>query len=279
MDLSVIIINYNTKSLTEKTIDLFIQTVDKDLKYEIILVDNSSKNDEKIFKIDGVFKIIDSENNGFGAGCNLGVKNSIGRYILFLNSDVEFKNNKLLEAVRYMDKNLDVGILGGKMILQDGSLDHGCKRGFPTPFTSISYFLKLDKIFKKSKIFGKYRLTYIPDDELNYVDCVSGGLMVMKRSVYNQIGGFDEDYFMYGEDIDICYRACQKGYKTVYFPEIVVLHLKGQSGLNTKSKITIKRFYDSMLIFYKKNYKNKYNIFLYYIVYIGIKLKKLISSI
>ncbi|MDK2802121.1 MAG: glycosyltransferase family 2 protein [Oscillospiraceae bacterium] len=279
MDLSVIIINYNTKLLTEKTIELFIQTADKDLKYEIILVDNSSEKDQKIFKIDGVCKIIDSENNGFGSGCNLGVKNSIGRYILFLNSDVEFKNNKLLEAIRYIEKNQDIGILGGKMVLSDGSLDHGCKRGFPTPFTAISYFLKLDKIFKKSKIFGKYRLTYMSDDELNYVDCVSGGLMVIKRSVYDQLDGFDEDYFMYGEDIDICYRANQKGYKTVYFPKISVLHLKGQSGLNTKSKITIKRFYDSMLIFYKKNYKDKYNILLYYIVYIGIKLKKLISSI
>ena len=257
MELSVIIINHNTKELTKQTVNAVISTT-RNLDYEIIVVDNSDREEEIFSCNEQRVHIYDhTENKGFGAACNLGVRKSVGEYILFLNSDTIVQNGSLKKCVDYMRKNITVGCLGIKTLLKDGSFDHGCKRGFPTPFNSLCHVLKLNKLFPKSKLFGGYTLSYLPIDKTNEVDSVSGAFMLIPRRILSRVGLFDESIFMYAEDIDLCYRIKLSGYKVIYFADTFMIHLKGQSGLHTKNTVVIKHFRDGITRSYDKYYLEK----------------------
>lgn len=281
MDLSIIIINYNTKKLTKECIHSVIESTHMD-EYEIIVVDNSTdegekyevSNDEK-----GIVKLFpEVENKGFGSACNFGARMSKGKYLLFLNSDTIVKDEAIDKCINYLKNHSEVGVLGIRTLLPDGKLDHGCKRGFPTPSASLYYFLGFDKRHPENKKYGAYRQTFIDEHETSEVDSVSGAFMMIPKEVYNEVSGFDEDYFMYGEDIDICYRIKKIGHKVIYFADAYIIHLKGQSGLSTKSKQIIYHFYNSMKLFYKKHYEQEYNFLTNKAVYAGIKLKHFISA-
>ncbi len=255
--------------MTENLIENIINKI-QNINYEIVIIDNSSLDSQKInldFKDKENLRIIFANNNGFGAACNQGAKVAAGKLLLFINSDVVFENDVISPCVNYMNSNLKVGVLGCKLISKDGMLDHGCKRGFPTPQASLCYYLKLDKKYPTSKKYGAYRLTYLDNDEINEVDSVSGAFLMIRKNIFDEISGFDEEFFMYGEDLDLCFRVKQNNYKVIYFPDVVVTHLKGQSGLNTKSKTVLYHFYKAMIIFYKKHYKRKYNVFVTWLVY------------
>ncbi len=273
MDLSIVIVNYNTKRLTAQTINSVIKTTEG-IEYEIIVVDNSSDTSEYFEMNDKRVKILSRvENKGFGHACNKGANVAIGRYILFLNSDTIMERDTLKCAVSYMDKHSDIGCLGIKTLLKDGSFDHGCKRGFPTPFNSLCYVLKLDKIFPKVKKFGGYTLNYLSQNETNEVDCVSGAFMLIPKRVAAETGLFDEEYFMHGEDIDLCCRIKRAGYKVVYYADVKMTHLKGQSTQKTKSSDAIKNFHNGIKKFYDKNYKYKYNFAVTFLMHASINLK------
>lgn len=280
MDLSIIIVNYNTKKLTENCINSVINST-KEIDYEIIVVDNSSDYEQVYesneLQMDKVIVFPNMPNNGFGAACNFGASKSKGDYLLFLNSDTLVEKGTIDKCFKYLKDHVDIGILGVKMLLKDGTLDHGCKRGFPTPSSSLYYFLGLDKKHPESKKYGAYRQTFIDENKTSFVDAVSGAFMMLPKKVYEMASGFDEDYFMYGEDIDLCYRVKNMGYSVVYFADAVIIHLKGQSGLNNKSPKVIYHFYNAMTLFYNKHYKNKYSLFTNIAVYTGIKLKYFIS--
>ena len=272
MDLSIIIVNFNTKVLTTQTVNSIISST-SNLDYEVIVVDNSTNKNEYFDHKDSRVKVLAKvENKGFGHACNIGFNVAIGRYILFLNSDTIMEKGTLEKAVEYMDKNRDIGCLGIKTLLGDGSFDHGCKRGFPTPFNSFCYVLKLDKIFPKVKKFGGYTLNYLGQDKTNDVDSVSGAFMLIPKSVLSKVGLFDESIFMYGEDIDLCYRIKLANYRVVYYADVKMTHLKGQSGLHTKSKEVIKHFHNGIKRFYDMYYKEKYptvvTLFMYSAIYI-----------
>ncbi len=272
MDLSIIIVNYNTKDLTHQTIDSIIKNT-HGINYEIIVADNST-DESQMCNYDSqhvtTFKI---ENHGFGHGCNSGAKLAKGRYLLFLNSDTLIHDNALLKCVEYMKANKDVGILGARILLKDGTLDHGCKRGFPTPSAALYYYMGLDRKFPDSRKYGAYRQTYLNESETNEVDSVSGAFLMISKNLFEEINGFDETFFMYGEDLDLCFRVKEKGYKVIYFANAVITHLKGQSGLHKSSKTVIFHFYDAMIIFYDKHYKNKYSIVVTTLIYSMIKIK------
>lgn len=272
MDLSIIIVNYNTKDLTHQTVDSIIKNT-HGVNYEIIVADNST-DENQMYNYDSQHvKIYKMENHGFGHGCNSGAKLAEGKYLLFLNSDTLIHDNALLKCVEYMKANKDIGILGARILLRDGTLDHGCKRGFPTPIAALYYYLGLDKKFSDSRKYGAYRQTYLNESETNEVDSVSGAFLMISKNLFEEINGFDEEFFMYGEDLDLCFRVKEEGYKVIYFADAVITHLKGQSGLNKSSKIVIFHFYDAMIIFYNKHYKNKYNIVITSLVYSAIKTK------
>lgn len=270
---SIIIVNFQTKELTKQTIDSIIQTT-KDTAFEVIVVDNStdpcgvySDRRENI----SVFRL--NENKGFGNACNQGAGHANGGWLLFLNSDTILHPGALDKCMGYCMSNPNIGALGIQMLLKDGTLDHGCKRGFPTPRTSLYYFFGLDRRNPQNRKYGAYRQTFVPQDSICEVDAVSGAFLLMTKSLFEDLGGFDECFFMYGEDLDLCYRIKQMGHQVVYYGEASMTHLKGQSGLHTKSKFIIKQFYQAMHIFYKKHYHTKYPLLINWLVYSGIELK------
>lgn len=274
--LSIIIINHNTNKLCADCVRSVRESVDS-LGYEIIIVDNSD-DDNELFCSDGAdLKVVRCENKGFGHACNIGAANASGKYLLMLNSDTVVDKGALDKCVLFLENHSEAGAVGAKLILPDGTMDHGCRRGFPTPSASFYYMLGFDKRHPENKKYGAYRLSYLPEDETCEVDVISGAFLMTERSLYNELGGFDEDFFMYGEDIDLCYRIKEAGRKIYFYPEATVLHLKGQSGLHTANRKIIYHFYNSMIIFYKKHYAKKYNIFVNGFIYLGIYAKLALS--
>lgn len=277
MDLSIVIVNHNTKKLTAQTVKSVIDTT-YGIDYEIIVVDNSSITTEYYKSDDSRVKVIPKvENKGFGHACNIGANNAVGRYVLFLNSDTIMQENTLKKSVEYMDKHRDVGCLGIRTILKNGQFDHGCKRGFPTPFNSLCYVLKLHKLFPNNKKFGGYTLSYLSNEETNEVDSVSGAFMLIPKIVLSKVGLFDESIFMYAEDIDLCYRIKQSGLKVVYYADVFMIHLKGQSGLHTKNKTVIYHFHNGIKIFYDKYYRDKHNFLVTFLMHSAINLRYVLT--
>lgn len=274
MDVSIIIVNYMTYSITLNSINSIFRWVKK-LKYEVILIDNASPNGdgeklEAYFEVESRVKFIQSDRNrGFSVGNNLGLEYASGRYVLFLNSDTELKNDCISEACLFLDQNDNVGAVSAKLVTKDGKLDSGCKRGFPTPENSLYFFLKMNKLFQNKKYDG-YKLSFLDEDMQHEVDVISGAFLFTRLDLLNDIGSFDEAFFMYGEDVDLCYRIKNSAMKVVYNPKLgTVLHYKGASGKRRVWK-TLFYFYNSMIIFYKKNYQKKYNFMINILVYLGI---------
>lgn len=284
MKLSIIIVNYNTYDLTKQTIESIIQK-EHPFQYEILLVDNAS-SDGSIEKLQKDFNNLISEeilqifinkvNLGFAKANNIGMRIAKGKYILLLNSDTVVKEDCLESCIIEMDKNTSIGALGCKVVLPDGKLDHACKRGFPTPKASLYYLLKL---YKKDPIkYGQYDALHLHDDEVGEVDCLMGAFMLIPKDVLNKVGLLDEDFFMYGEDIDLCYRIKEGGYKILYYPNAQIIHHKGGSSKKKRTKV-IYDFHEAMWIFYKKHYYKKYNFAITCLVYIGIWAKYLVAII
>lgn len=278
MDLSIIIVNHNTPELCQQTVDYVLKSDMKDIKYEIIVIDNSTKSD-KIFAMENplVKTITGIENRGFGHACNVGASLALGRVLLFLNSDTIVCRDTIPKSWNYLVENSEFGALGIRTYLENGTLDCGCKRGFPTPFNAICYFLKLDRIFPKIKLFGGYHLEYLNPEKTWVVDAVSGAYLMILADVFHRISGFDEEYFMYGEDLDLCFRVKELGYKIVYLADSYMIHLKGKSGLESKNPTVLWHFYHSMELFYQKHYYYKYGPLVRYSVLGAIRLKRWLS--
>jgi len=281
MILSVVVISYNTKELTKQTLQSIFDKKIYNYTYEVIVVDNASTDGsiEMLKKEFPQVKLILSDKNlGFSKGNNLAIKQSQGQYILLLNSDTVIIDDCLEKSIRYMEKHKSVGALGCKVLLSNGELDHACKRGFPTPEASLYYMLKMDKLFPESTKFGQYTLNYLSQDEINEVDSVTGAFMMVRREAFDQVGLLDEDFFMYGEDIDWCYRIKTAGWKIIYFPESKIIHYKGGSSKKKRWKVMYE-FHRAMYLFYHKHYAKKYNFAITLAVYLGISIKLALSLI
>ncbi|GAA0727047.1 glycosyltransferase family 2 protein [Clostridium malenominatum] len=279
MDLSIIIVNYNTKELLKQTVESVINTVGQAVTYEIIVSDNGSKDGScEMIKesFPGIKLIENNANLGFSKANNIAIKESKGRYILILNSDTVVKENCLQKSVAYMDNHPEAGVLGCRVVLPDGSLDKACKRGFPTPKASLHYILKLDKLFPGNKNFGRYHMGHLSEFETGEVDAVVGAFMMVRREAIDKVGLLDESFFMYGEDIDWCHRIKEGGYRIIYYPKALTIHYKGASSKKKRVK-TIYEFHRAMYLFYNKHYRKKYNIFITLLVYIGIALKLILT--
>ena len=262
MDLSIIIVNYKTLELTFNCIDSIIKSNLKDIDYEVILIDNAS-NDGSIEEIEAQFphlKIIKNVDNlGFSKANNQGIRASSGQTILLLNSDTIVDFDTLKESLAFLQKHKNIGALGCKVLLPSGKLDPACKRSFPTPLNGIYHQLRLDDAYPDSQRFGAYNLTYVDENKTCPVDCIMGAFMMVPKPVIDRVGLLDEDFFMYGEDIDWCYRIKEAGYQIMYYPQVRIFHHKKASGIGKRNPKVIAAFYDSMGIFYQKHYQNKYN--------------------
>lgn len=281
IDISIIIVNFNTRELTMQAVkSIYSSAVTYDI--ETIVVDNASSEkgleEELKEKYPEVQFLVNKSNLGFSKANNQGIHIARGRYILLLNSDTILQKDTLQIMLDYMDENPQVGVSGCKVVLADGSLDRACKRGFPTPEASLYYMLGFQKIFPQSARFNQYQLGHLDSDLEHEVDSLVGAFMLLRREAIDQVGLLDEDFFMYGEDIDWCYRIKKAGWQIKYYPFTSILHLKGASSRKKPFKI-IYEFHRAMLLFYNKHYKNKYPVWVTAMVYTGITLKLSLSII
>lgn len=278
MDLSIIIVNYNTKDLLFQTIQSVINT-SKNIDYEVIVSDNNS-TDGSIEMVKETFpkvKLIENKDNlGFPKGNNIAIKQSKGKYVLLLNSDTVVIEDCLSKSIEYMNIHKEIGVLGCKIVLRDGKLDHACRRGFPTPEASLFYILKLDKLFPNNEKFTQYTLSHLDEDQTNEVDSLMGAFMMLRRTVIEEVGLLDEQFFMYGEDIDWCFRIKQAGWKVMYYPEAKIIHYKGASSRKKPYK-TLYEFHRAMILFYNKHYRTKYNLGVTILVYLGVYIRFFMS--
>ncbi len=274
MDLSIIIVNYNTCRLTTDCLRSVFAS-ETGYRYEVFVVDNHSTDDsvETIRREFPEVKMIANETNtGFSYANNQAIKVSSGRYVLLLNSDTIIQKDTLDIMLSFMDRRPDVGASGCKVILPDGSLDKACKRGFPTPSASFYYAFGFSKWFPDNPKFNQYQLSYLDPDQEYPIDCLVGAFMLVRRETIEQVGLLDEDYFMYAEDTDWCYRIKQAGWVNYYYPRTTIVHYKGGSAPRRPLKI-IYEFHRSMILFYRKNYRKNYNILVSAAIYAGIAVQ------
>jgi len=253
MQLSVIILNYNVRYFLELCVSS-VQNAISNLDAEIIVVDNNSQDDSCAMmkqRFPNVKLIENTENLGFPKGNNIAVAVAKGEYICILNPDTVVAEDTFTKVLEFAKRQNDLGIVGVKLIDGTGNFLPESKRGTPTPFVAFTKITGVYKVFPK--VFGKYYAQHLSQNQTGKVDILVGAFMVMKRELYNDIGGFDENCFMYSDDIDLSYRALKKGKSNYYFHETSVIHYKGESTI--KDGTYMKRFQEAMNFFYKKHFQ------------------------
>jgi GT2 family glycosyltransferase len=282
--LTLVILNYNSKFWLKKCLaSLKTHYLDKTKTgVKTIVVDNHSTDDSlKMVRADFPWvEVVELEKNlGFSAGNNAVLKQINSSYVMLLNSDIEFNFNTHLDLlINYMEEDSEIAVATPKINLADGSLDWACHRGEPTPWASLTYFTGLDKLFPQSKHFGSYHLTYKNLDKPHFIDACSGAAMMVRVKYMNEVGLLDEQFFMYGEDLDWCKRFRDAGYKIGYFPQVEIIHHKYKSGIQTESPLTAlqskRYFYNTMLLYYDKHYKDKYPKIVRWLLRLFLFIKK-----
>ncbi|MCD6204220.1 MAG: glycosyltransferase [Candidatus Marinimicrobia bacterium] len=280
MKISVIIVSYNVKEFLQQCI-LSLKNALSNINHEIIVVDNNSVDGttEIIkYKFPEIRLIENDENRGFAAACNQGLKESGGEYLLLLNPDTMIQEDTVSTLIDFFERVPDAGAAGCKILNADGSLQLACRRSFPTPLVALPKLLGLSRLFPKVKIFGKYNLTYEDPDKLIEVDAISGSFLMFRREVYEKIQGLDETFFMYGEDLDYCYRIKKAGWKIYYVPDTKIIHYKGESAkLASFDNFII--FYKAMDIFVKKHFSRSYSVIFDLFLRMGILFRGIVSLI
>ena len=252
LKLSIIILNYNVRYFLELCL-VSVQAAIQNIDAEIIVVDNNSDDDSCQMvknRFPEIILIENKENSGFPKGNNIGVAIAKGEYICILNPDTVVAEDTFLKILDHINWQKNTGIIGCKLIDGSGNFLPESKRGVPTPFVALT---KIFGLYKISNFFGKYYAQHLSENQSGKVDVLVGAFMVMKRELYNQIGGFDENCFMYSDDIDLSYMVTQKGFYNYYFHETSVIHFKGESTV--KDGTYMKRFQEAMNFFYKKHFK------------------------
>lgn len=273
MKVSVIIVHYQVKDLLRNCI-LSIQKYFQGIDYEIVVVDNNSPDSEwenLINKFPDVSFISLKENLGFSKANNIGVQSAKGEYVYILNPDTEIEGNYFSEIINFADQQEEFGALGLRMHDAEGTFLPESKRSVPSLTNSF------EKLFTKLNNDSKtYYRNDIGQSEIAEVEVMTGANLLMKKAVYEEVGGFDEKYFMYGEDIDICYTILQRGYKNFYYGKYSILHYKGESTVY--DKVYLNRFFGAMDVFIKKYYQ-KQKPFQYLLMKIGLRFKHFIEAL
>jgi hypothetical protein len=276
MQLSIIIVSYNTEELLTDCLQSITKAT-RGLETETFVVDNNS-SDRTVETVKEKFPwvklVANSKNLGFSKANNLALKIAKGKYILVLNPDTVLESDTLLKMLEFMDKNPEYSMATCKVKLESGELDLDARRRFPTPWRAFCHFSHLSKIFKNINFFSEYYMDDVPENQQHEVDACAGAFMFIRSSALEEVGFFDEDFFFYGEDLDLCYRFRQNGYKIVYTPITKIIHYKGaSSGIKKHSKhlskisreAKAKAIWESthaMKLFYKKHYQTKYPFFI-----------------
>lgn len=278
INISIVIVNYNVKDFLKNCLES-IYNSNTNLQFEVIVVDNNS-HDDSFDELSQLYSdvnfILLKENLGFSKANNIGFNKAKGEYILVLNPDTILSNDTLQKVYNFMQDNSEVGATGCKVLNHDNTFQLPCRRSFPTPWNSFCKLFGLQSLFPNVKLFSEYNLTYKSVDESYEVDALIGAFIFVRKDVIDKINGFDEEYFMYGEDLDFCFKVKKAGYKVFYFHDTSIIHFKGES--TKRSNINeVKHFYDAMQIFVKKHYSSSF-FFLSFLKF-GIKLREILSYI
>jgi len=252
MKLSVIILNYNVRYFLEQCV-LSVQAALQNIEGEIIVVDNNSADDSCAMmkrRFPSVTLIENKENSGFPKGNNIGVARAKGEYLCILNPDTVVAEDTFEKILAFAESKSDFGIAGCKLIDGTGNFLPESKRGVPTPFVALT---KIIGLYKLSDFFGKYYATHLNENQTGKVDILVGAFMLLKKQTYDEVGGFDENCFMYSDDIDLSYMVLKSGKQNYYFPETTVIHYKGESTV--RDATYMKRFQQAMDFFYKKHFR------------------------
>lgn len=259
MLLSIVIVNYNVCYFLEQTLKSVFNAL-KNIEAEVFVVDNASVDGSVEMvraKFPQVQLIANTENVGFSKANNQAIRTSRGKYVLLLNPDTVVQEDTFTKCCQYMETHPDAGGLGVYMVDGKGHFLPESKRGLPTPWVAFYKICGLSKLFPNSKKFGRYHLGFIDKNKTSEIDVLSGAFMLMRKAALDKVGLLDEDYFMYGEDIDLSYRIQKGGYQNIYFPETRIIHYKGES--TKKSSVNyVLVFYGAMIIFAKKHFKGAY---------------------
>ncbi len=300
LELAIIIVNFNTRDYLRNCLTS-IYSSRGDFAFEVCVVDNAS--------LDGSADMVRAEfpqtrliqsavNGGYAYANNLGLRAygfgstsaelpgangdssrflssealpDPARYALLLNPDTVLPAEGLARMLEFMNQHSEAGVAGPKLVLEDGSLDLACRRSFPTPQVACYRMLGLSKLFPRHPRFGQYNLTYLNPDQVTEVDSVVGAFMLVRREAIQQAGLLDEDFFMYGEDLDWAYRITQAGWKVYYNPAVTVLHVKRAASRHSRK--AQHEFYRAMRIFYDKHYAHSTSRWLHWLVLTGISLR------
>jgi N-acetylglucosaminyl-diphospho-decaprenol L-rhamnosyltransferase len=303
LDIGLVIVNYNVRDLLRDCL-ISVLSSQGDLAVETCIVDNGS-GDGSADMVASEFpqmQLIRAENRGYAAGNNLGLQafgfggalslpppvppdegelrpsplwgeleGGLPRYVLLLNPDTLLPPSALADMVAFMDAHPQAGAAGPRLVREDGSLDRACRRSFPTPEVAFYRMSGLSRILPRHRRFGRYNVTYLPPDVTTEVDSVVGAFMLIRREVLLQVGLLDERFFMYAEDLDLCYRMKQRGWQVWYNADVTVLHYKGQSS-RQRSTFANVQFYRTMRLFHDKHFKEHTFFAVNWLIYASVAL-------
>jgi GT2 family glycosyltransferase len=280
VDFSVIIVNYNVREFLRQAL-LSLRKALVNVSAEIFVVDNAS-DDGSAEMVAAEFAectlLANGENLGFAAANNLAIKQARGRFLVLLNPDTIVQEDTFTAACAFMEKHPGAGMMGCKVLNPDGTLQLACRRSFPTPWVAFTKLAGLSALFPRSKWFGRYNLTYLPEDETCEVEAISGSFMIVRREALAQVGLLDEDFFMYGEDLDWCYRTRAAGWKIHYFPGTQIVHFKGESSRRS-SFDGVRLFYQAMGLFVKKHFRRRMSIAAYALLHLAIWIRAALAFV
>jgi len=281
LDLGIVIVNYNVRDLLRDCLES-VYASQGEFVFEVCVVDNGS-TDGSADMVEAEFpqaRLIRAENRGYAAGNNLGFREfgfgqtgqaglSAPLYALLLNPDTVLSPSALADMLAFMDEHTQAGVAGPRLVREDGSLDRACRRSFPTPEVAFYRIFGLSKLFPKSRRFGRYNLTYLLPDVTTEVDSVVGAFMLIRREALDQVGLLDEQFFMYAEDLDLCYRIKEQDWQVWYNAAVTVLHYKGQSSRQRSTFANVK-FYETMRLFHDKHFKEKTFFLVNWLIYAAV---------
>ncbi len=281
-DLAIVIVNYNVRELLRRCLRSVLAS-QGDLTIDVCVVDNASSDQSAAMvrkEFPSVHLIANEDNLGYPAANNQGLKllgvdqeaeQDRPRFCLLLNPDTEVPDDGFARLVSYLDAHPDIGVIGPKLVLPDGSLDLACRRSFPTPEVSSYRMLGLSRLFPHSRRFGRYNMTFLDEDEIADVDSVVGAFMMVRTEALSPVGLLDERFWMYGEDLDWAKRIKDGGWRVVYYPLVEVLHVKrASSRQNERAQF---EFYRAMLIFYHKHYRAETPYILHLVITLALAIK------
>lgn len=277
LDLAIVIVNYNTRGLLRDCLASLLASR-LEGSYAVYVIDNCSTDGSAAMvraEFPAVHLIEQPTNSGYAAANNAGLRaaglegTSSPRYALLLNPDTLLKPDDLAQMVAFMDGHPEAGAAGPKLVRQDGSLDRACRRSFPSPENAFYRLSGLARLFPRHPRFGRYNLGYLDPDQTAEVDSLVGAFMLMRGEALRQVGLLDERFFMYGEDIDLCYRIKERGHKIYYNPAVTVLHYKGAAS-RQRSSASIVHFYRAMALFHDKHYRARTFFLFNWLIYAGI---------